>query len=144
MRLYREFVLLMATLAVITGAGTLLFGMEFQRVPGVVSGFDDPVLNMQIRHLGAIWFGYGLFLFYCQRQLPERLPMLNAALAILVLAALGRAAALIEFGFPGSLTGKLMVVLPLVIGLVITPLAILWSQRNLGGEPTTDDGTTNR
>ncbi|MBF0470812.1 MAG: DUF4345 domain-containing protein [Gammaproteobacteria bacterium] len=128
--IYYEVSFFVALVAIITGLGTLVLGVEFNRQMGVQSGFHDPALNFQIRHLGAIWFGYGWLILYCLRDLQQRYHLLNMALVVLAAGGIGRVITLIQFGLPEIMVGKILAVLSVTIALLLAPVMIFWSRRH--------------
>lgn len=132
MKVFSLLVFLFALLAIATGLGDLFIGIEFQRPLGIGlndNGFRDPVLNSQIHYLGAIWFGYGLFLLVCLRNVRQYRQWLQAAFWLVFLGGLGRLIAVWQTGMPDNTAGEQFVTVALVIELVGMPLLSLWLTR---------------
>ena len=90
-----------AGLAMITGAldiiaGTHLLTNAGARLPETVAA--DPVLNSQIKFFGAIWFGYGVMLWWATQDLRQRSAVLHILMAVLFLGGIGRVIAAWRFG----------------------------------------------
>ncbi len=128
-KIFKEIVSLIAFLAIITGLGTLIYGVEFQQGLGVLAGYDDAVMNSQLRHLGAIWCGYGFLLLYCLKNLPERHRLLAYALAFIVLGGIGRLITLWQFGLPEITVSRIFMGVSLTVSLIGVPLLLFWLSR---------------
>lgn len=96
-----------------TGAADLFGGARILVSAGAVlagTTATDPVLNNQIKFWGAIWFGYGIALWWTSYDLQHRSAMLRILLATLLLSGLGRALSVFQFGWAFA---------PLTIAMII-------------------------
>lgn len=121
----------LALIALVTGLVDVVVGAKGQSLIGVVltDGFGDPVLNSQIRYLGAIWFGFGVLLWMCSNNLARYNTLLRGALWVVVLGGIGRTISLIQFGFPSSAAGCAFVVGAIAIELLAVPFMLFWGKR---------------
>lgn len=133
MTAFRWAVRALALIALLTGAGDVIVGLSGQQMIGAAleEGYGDPLLNSQIRYLGAVWFGFGLLLWYCLGDLPRHATLLRGALLIVFLGGLGRVASVVQFGFPPSEFGRSFVIGATAIEIVGMPLLLLWMGRLL-------------
>lgn len=105
------------------GSADLLGGARFLATAGAIlseQSILDPVLNNQIKFWGAIWFGFGLALWWTTNDLWGRSAMLRILLATLILSGLGRALSVLLYGWAGP---------PLTIAMVIEiagSIGLLW------------------
>ncbi len=129
MKYFKYVVTLIALIAIVTGLGNLVLGVRFLWLTGVQTGLDDPILNGHIRFLGAIWFGYGVFLLYCLADLPGRYRLLNAAFGLLLLAGMGRVFSVWQFGAPTMLNSMGFIAVAVTVNLLVIPLLLLWLAR---------------
>lgn len=108
----------------LTGAADLFGGVKFLQTAGAtVSGSErvDPILNNQIKFWGAIWFGYGLSLWWASYDVRGRSTLVRILLATLFLSGLGRALSVYEFGWASVvLTGAM------ALELIGAPALVLW------------------
>jgi Domain of unknown function (DUF4345) len=90
-----------AAFAIVTGISDLLAG------PGVLvsSGAHldpgsaaDPLVDSQIRFMGAIWAGYGAALWWTAGDLIGRMPVLRLLAATLFLGGIGRSLSALRIG----------------------------------------------
>ncbi|AXQ31075.1 DUF4345 domain-containing protein [Solimonas sp. K1W22B-7] len=125
----------LALIALVTGCVDVVVGLKGQHLIGAAleEGYGDPVLNSQIRYLGAIWFGFGALLWVCSSNLEKYSGILNAALWIVVLGGVGRLLSLIQFGLPTSAEGAAFVLGAMAIELIVVP-AMLYRQGRLTAE----------
>lgn len=126
--MFRFSVWCLAVLALVTGCVDFFVGLSAQKMVGAAlmeSDYGDPLLNSQVRYLGSIWFGFGVFLIAALRNLPATLGMLRGGLLIVLMGGVGRVISLVQFGFPPSPLGTGFVIFALVIELVCIP-AMLW------------------
>lgn len=123
----------LAVLALVTGTIDVLLGLAAQATIGAAleEGYGDPLLNSQVRYLGAIWFGFGWLLTYCLRDLPRYAPIVRGALWVVVLGGFGRLASVLQFGHPPSAVGFHFVNGAIAIELVGIPLLLVWMGRLL-------------
>ena len=82
---------------------------------------DNAVLNNQIAFWGAIWFGFGIGLWWTSRAPLSRATVARILLAVLFLAGLARAYAAMRWGYPGAvMTGAM------AIELILSPVLLAW------------------
>lgn len=131
MNAFRWAVRALALIALLTGAGDVIVGLAGQQMIGAAlqEGYSDPLLNSQIRYLGAIWFGFGLLLWVCSAHLFRYAGILQGALWIVFLGGVGRVLSVIQFGFPPSDSGTGFVIFAIAIEIVAMPLLVLWLRR---------------
>ncbi|TAM13054.1 MAG: DUF4345 domain-containing protein [Nevskiaceae bacterium] len=124
-----------AVIALVTGAIDVLVGLRGQKLIGAAlgEGYRDPLLNSQFRYLGAVWFGFGVLLWYCTLGIPEHAGLLYGAFAVVFLGGLGRIASVVQFGFPSSAGGRNFVVIAIAIEVIGMPLLGFWLQKLLTG-----------
>ena len=84
-------------------AGDVLLGLAAQATIGAAleEGYGDPLLNSQIRYLGAVWLGFGALLWHGLGDLPKHSAILRGALTIVFVGGLGRVAAVLQLGPKG-------------------------------------------
>lgn len=95
-----------------TGAADLLIDVKVLTLSGAVIPPPvavDPILNSEIKFWGAIWFGFGLILWYASRDLRQHAPLFRLLMGILVLSGLGRALSAVQFGAGSALMFSFMV-----------------------------------
>lgn len=95
-----------------TGAYDLISGVKVltgggARIPPSVE--LDPVLNSQIKFWGAIWFGFGLVLWYASRDLRRHATLFRLLMGTILLSGLGRALSAAQFGAGSALITGFMV-----------------------------------
>lgn len=86
----------------------------------------DPTLNSQVRFWGAVWFGWGLLLWWVAGDPRERGQPLRILMATLFLSGLARLPAMFLYGMPAS---------PLIAATTIelvAPMAFMAWHRALG------------
>ncbi|MBA4284927.1 MAG: hypothetical protein C0434_05285 [Xanthomonadaceae bacterium] len=134
MTAFRAVIRALALLALLTGSIDVLLGLAAQQTIGAAleEGYGDPLLNSQIRYLGAIWFGFGALLWHCLGDLSKQVAILRGALLIVFLGGLGRVASVVQFGFPASTVGHGFVVFAIAVEIVAMPLLLLWQWRLFG------------
>lgn len=133
MTAFRAVVRALAILALVTGSIDVLLGLAAQATLGAAleEGYGDPLLNSQIRYLGAVWLGFGALLWHCLGDLPKHAAILRGALVIVFIGGLGRVASVIQFGFPASTVGHGFVIGATAIEIIGMPLLLLWMRRLL-------------
>lgn len=113
----------------VTGAADLLIGVKVLTLTGAVipPPVDvDPILNSEIKFWGAIWFGFGLILWYASRDLRQHAPLFRLLMGILVFSGLGRALSAVQFGAGSTLMFSFMVF------ELTAPIAVMvWHRRLL-------------
>lgn len=121
----------LSVLALVTGAVDVLVGLSGQELIGaaLVEGYRDPLLNSQLRYLGAIWFGFGALLWRSVRHIGRNEDVLRGAFVIVFLGGLGRIASVLQFGFPPSTGGTVFVIVAIAIEILGMPLLLLWLRR---------------
>ncbi len=132
MKAFKTVVLLLAALAIVTGAADMLLGVPGQAALGVqlsAEAANDAVLNSQFRFLAAIWLGLGLLLCLCVFRLERYGPVLDGALAIVFLGGIGRILALVDQGFPDTVFSIGPVVLAIAVEIVGMPALIGWHRK---------------
>lgn len=132
MRFVKVITVLLAMLALLTGAMDVIAGVAGQANIGVgaaASAPFDPVLDSQVRFLGAVWLGLGAIQLVCLGDLRRYGVMLQLCFAILVLGGIGRVLSLLQLGQPASGTGPAFIAVALVIELVLVPLAWITFRR---------------
>lgn len=131
MRPFTHAVRALAVIALLTGAGDVIVGLSGQRLIGAAleEGYADPLLNSQIRYLGAIWLGFGLLLWMCSRDVARHTGLIRGALWIVILGGVGRLISVVQFGLPAAPTGAAFVIGAIVIELVLMPLLLVWLRR---------------
>lgn len=105
--------------------GARIFALSGTEIPASV--VTDPNLNNQIKFWGAIWFGYGLSLWWVSSDLRQRATLFRILMYTLLLSGLGRALSVYQYG-PGSAfsTGAMLVELLGSVALLV------WHGRLLG------------
>lgn len=113
----------------LTGAADLWLGAKILTLSGVAMPEQvtrDAILNSEIRFWGAIWFGYGVALWWTSFDLRARADMLRILLGTLFLSGLGRALSTTQFGWASSvLTGAM------ILEIVGPPVLLVWHARRL-------------
>jgi hypothetical protein len=116
----------LSLIALLTGAMDVIVGVAGQANIGVgpaASPPFDPVLDSQIRFLGAVWLGFGAIQLIALLDLQRYGTILQLCFGITVLGGLGRALSLAKVGLPASDTGLVFVAVALAIELVLVPSA---------------------
>ncbi|WP_156891692.1 DUF4345 domain-containing protein [Nevskia ramosa] len=128
MKAFRVVVRALAVLALLTGAVDVLIGLPGQQKIGaaLAEGYTDPLLNSQLRYLGAVWFGFGVLLWHCLGDLPKYASIVRGAFIIVFIGGLGRVASVFQFGFPPSDLGRNFVILATAIEIVGMPVLLVW------------------
>ncbi|MEQ8799409.1 MAG: DUF4345 domain-containing protein [Salinisphaeraceae bacterium] len=132
MKAFKTVVLLLAALAIVTGAADMLLGVPGQAALGVqlsAEAANDAVLNSQFRFLAAIWLGLGLLLCLCVFRLERYGPVLDGVLAVVFLGGVGRILALVDQGFPDTVFSIGFVVLAIAVEIVGMPALIGWHRK---------------
>jgi hypothetical protein len=127
-----------ASFAIVTGSLDIIAGTQVLTGGGAHLSPDvaaDPVLNSQIKYLGAIWVGFGAALWWTTRDLRGRSVMLHILLGAVFLGGIGRLLSALQFGMgPPLLTAFI------VIELVGPVLVLVWRHR-LVNRRLTNSGT---
>lgn len=129
MRAYRIVLTLLALIPILTGPLDLALGLQAPRALGMAlspADLADPLLNSQIRFFGAVWFGVGLVMLVCARDLERHALVLKVIFASLVIAGMGRLAALFQFGLPRSAVGTAFVQVTTAVELILVPAMAFW------------------
>ena len=85
---------------------------------------DNAVINNQIAFWGAIWFGFGVLLWWVSYDPLGRAAVARMLFIVLFLSGLARVYAWIRWGYPGPvLTGAM------AIELGLSPVLLLWLNR---------------
>ncbi len=116
---------LVSLIALLTGAMDVIVGVAGQANIGVGAAAAapfDPVLDSQVRFLGAVWLGLGAVQLFCLGDLRRYGAILQLCFAIVVLGGIGRVLSLIQVGQPTSGTGPSFILVALAIELVLVPL----------------------
>jgi hypothetical protein len=133
MEAFKKGILAWAVVPLITGAIAILVGPPFWRLVGMelsAPGFSDPILDSQVRFLGTVWFGYGVLMCVCARDLKKYAGLLRTALLLVFLGGIARLASIVVVGMPGSIPGVLIISTVLIAELLLMP-ALLWWQRRV-------------
>jgi Domain of unknown function (DUF4345) len=132
MKLVKITTALLSLIALLTGAMDVIVGVAGQANIGVGAAAAaplDPVLDSQVRFLGAVWLGLGAVQLFCLGDLRRYGAILQLCFAIVVLGGIGRVLSLIQVGQPTSGTGPSFILVALAIELVLVPLAWLTFRR---------------
>jgi hypothetical protein len=133
MRLVKIITVTLSAIALLTGAMDVIVGVQGQANIGVGAAAAppfDPVLDSQVRFLGAVWLGLGAIQLLCLGDLRRYGPMLELCFAIVVLGGVGRALSLVQVGHPATAIGLTFIAVALLIELVLVPLAWLSLRRD--------------
>ena len=134
---------LLSLIALLTGAMDVIVGVAGQANIGVGAAAAapfDPVLDSQVRFLGAVWLGLGAIQLICLGDLRRYGAILQLCFAVVVLGGIGRALSLLQVGLPASGIGPAFIAIALGIELVLVPLAwVIFRRATLAGEQS---GTT--
>lgn len=117
---------LLSLLALLTGAMDVIVGVAGQANIGVGPAAAtpfDPVLDSQIRFLGAAWLGLGAIQLVCLGDLRRYGAILQLCFAIVLLGGIGRVLSLLLVDHPNTGVGSVFIAVALVIELVLVPLA---------------------
>ena len=109
------------------GAADMVGGASILNSAGAVLPDDlvrDAVFNNQIRFWGAIWFGYGVLLWWTSNDLRGRAAVFRILMATLFLSGLGRASSVLQFGWASTPFTNAM-----AIELLTPPVLIAWAHR---------------
>ncbi len=123
---------LLSLIALLTGAMDVIVGVAGQANTGVGAAARapfDPVLDSQVRFLGAVWLGLGAIQLVCLGDLRRYGTILQLCFAIVVLGGIVRVLSLLHVGEPASGVGPAFIVVALVIELVLVPLAWMTFRR---------------
>ena len=123
---------LLSVLALLTGAMDVFVGVAGQANIGVGAAAAapfDPVLDSQVRFLGAVWLGLGAIQLVCLGDLRRYGTILQFCFGIVVLGGFGRALSLAQLGHPPSGVGLSFIAVALCIELLLVPLAWLALRR---------------
>lgn len=126
MKLAKTITVLLSLLALLTGAMDVIIGVSGQANIGVGAAAAapfDPVLDSQVRFLGAVWLGLGAIQLVCLGDIQRYTIILQVCFGIVVLGGLGRALSILQVGMPTSGIGPAFITIALVIELVLVPLA---------------------
>ncbi|TSB02372.1 DUF4345 domain-containing protein [Sphingorhabdus contaminans] len=118
--------ILLSLIALLTGAMDVIVGVAGQANIGVGAAAAapiDPILDSQVRFLGAVWFGLGAIQLVCLRDMHRFGGILQLCFVIVVLGGIGRAMSLLQVGYPTSGIGSTFITFALVIELAVVPLA---------------------
>lgn len=126
MKFVKAITVLLSLLALLTGAMDVVIGVAGQANIGVGNAASvplDPVLDSQVRFLGAVWLGLGVIQLVCLGDLRRYGTILQLCFAIVVLGGIGRALSLLQAGHPSSDIGTAFIAVALAIELMLVPLA---------------------
>lgn len=132
MKAFKISVFVFALIPLLTGIGDVLLGVSVWKGLGVNltdAGFLDSVLDSQVRFMATIWFGYGVLLCICLRDLDRYANILRGALAFAFIGGIARVISITQVGMPESEVGSTFIVFALVIEFVAIPLLIVWQHR---------------
>ncbi len=118
--------ILLSLIALLTGAMDVIVGMAGQAKIGVGAAAAvpfDPVLDSQVRFLGAVWLGLGAIQLVCLGDLRRYGTIQQLCFAIVVLGGIGRALSLPQSGHPSSDIDTAFIAVALSIELMLVPLA---------------------
>lgn len=124
----------LSLIALLTGAMDVIVGVAGQANIGVgpaASPPFDPVLDSQIRFLGAVWLGFGAIQLIALLELQRYGTILQLCFGITVLGGLGRALSLAIVGHPTSGIGSVFLAIAIAIELVLVPCAWIAFRRAL-------------
>jgi hypothetical protein len=105
MKFVKVITVLLSSLALLTGAMDVVIGVAGQANIGVGNATSvplDPVLDRQVRFLGAVWLGLGAIQLVCLGDLRRYSTILQLCFAIVILGGIGRALSLLQAGHPSS------------------------------------------
>lgn len=138
MKFVKATTVLLSLIALLTGAMDVIVGVAGQANIGVGAAAAapfDPVLDSQVRFLGAVWLGLGAIQLVCLGDLKRYGAILQLCFAIVVLGGIGRALSLLQVGQPANGVGPAFIVVALAIELVLVPLAwVTFRRATLAGE----------
>ena len=132
MKAFKTVVVIWALLPLLTGLMDIVVGPSAWRNIGVDLsdlGFEDSVLDSQIRFVGTVWFGYGILLLACLKDLQKYAAILQGAFFIVFIGGLARVLSILSVGMPGTSTGDGFIVFALVIELLAMPALMFWFYR---------------
>jgi len=132
MKAFKIAVIVFAFIPFLTGIGDVILGVAVWEGIGVnlsEAGFVDSVLDSQVRFMATIWFGYGLLLCICLRNLEKYKNILSGALMFTILGGIARVISITQVGMPESETGSGFIIFALVIEFLAVPLLMLWQHR---------------
>lgn len=118
--------LVLSVIAVLTGAMDVLSGIAGQANIGVGPATVppyDPVLDSQVRFLGAVWLGFGVIQAAAWRDIVRHGAILQVCYFAIVLGGIARVLSLCLTGIPTGSVGRIFIVVALIIELVFVPLA---------------------
>lgn len=124
--------ILLSLIALLTGAMDVIVGVAGQANIGVGAAAAapiDPILDSQVRFLGAVWLGLGAIQLVCLGDLRRYGAILQLCFAIVVIGGIGRALSLAQAGHPSSDIGNTFIVVALAVELMLAPLALLVFRR---------------
>ena len=123
-------------LAFVTGVVDMFAGVQLLifgggRLAGVAS---DPVLNSQVGFWGAIWFGFGIVLWWTSLHLRTEVTLFRILCGTTALSGLARLGAALVYGLPGPvLTVAMVVEIGAGVGLFFWHAAALQGYRPAKG-----------
>ena len=132
MKFVKAITILLSSLALLTGAMDVVIGVAGQANIGVGNAASvplDPVLDSQVRFLGAVWLGLGAIQLVCLGDLRRYSTILQLCFAIVILGGIGRALSLLQAGHPSSDIGTVFIAVALAIELMLVPLVWLAFRR---------------
>ncbi len=106
----------------LTGSADLILGAKFARWGGANLSdqvINDPGLNNEIYFWGAIWFGYGVALWWVSSHLRSEAVMFRILIGTLFFSGLARSLSVLLYGWPSPL-------LTAAIALELFGSAALW------------------
>jgi hypothetical protein len=128
MKLVKIVTVLLSLIALMTGAMDVIVGVSGQANIGVGAAAAapiDPVLDSQVRFLGAIWLGFGAIQLVCLNDIRRYGTLLQLCYAITVIGGIGRVLSLLQIGWPTANVGPTFIIVALTFELLLVPLAWL-------------------
>ena len=134
MRALKWAIRVLCILAFVTGIIDMFAGVRLLIAGGgrLASVADDPVLNSQVAFWGAIWFGFGVVLWWTSANLRIEVSLFRILCAVTALSGLARMVAAFAYGLPGPvLTLAMIVEIGAGVGLCAWHAAVLRNDRGM-------------
>lgn len=135
MKAFKISVVIFALIPLLTGIGDVLLGVSAWKGLGVNlsdRGFLDSVLDSQVRFMATIWFGYGVLLCACLRDLDRYANILRGALAFAFIGGIARVISIVHVGMPNTEVGSNFLIFAIVIEFVAIPALLIWQHKLMG------------